>query len=93
MFAPPRAVAAIENMGVWASASGHNGEPIRKPRDRLTGQPRERQHSAAGGGTRDDWPRRGVRLNRRACTSRRLSPEKLFLVYWLYGAKEQHRGT
>ena len=29
---------------------------IRQPRDRLTGQPQERQHSAAKGGTRDRLP-------------------------------------
>jgi hypothetical protein len=46
---------------VWASAAGHNSEPIRQPRDRLTGQPQERQHSAAEGGTRDRLPpARGV---------------------------------
>ena len=40
-------------MGVWASAEGQNCETIRQSRDRLTGQPQERQHSAAEGGTRD----------------------------------------
>jgi hypothetical protein len=34
-------------MGVWAGAGGQrSGEAIRRLRDRLTGQPRERQHSA-----------------------------------------------
>jgi hypothetical protein len=31
-------------------------KPIRQPRDRLKGQPQERQHSAAEGGTRDRLP-------------------------------------
>ena len=31
-------------------------QTIRQPRDRLRGQPQERQHSAAGGGTRDRLP-------------------------------------
>ena len=35
-------------------------EPIRRPRDRLIGQPQERQHSAAAGGRGTDCPRRGV---------------------------------
>jgi hypothetical protein len=33
-------------------------ETIHQPRDRLTGQPQERQHSAAAGGTRDRLERR-----------------------------------
>ena len=32
------------------------GEPIRRPRDRLTGHPQERQHSAAERGTRERLP-------------------------------------
>jgi hypothetical protein len=40
-------------MGVWAGASA---ETIRQPRDRIKGQPQERQHSAAAGGTRDRLP-------------------------------------
>ena len=40
--------------GVWARAKA---ETIRQPRDRLTGQPQERQRSAADfGGTRDRLP-------------------------------------
>jgi hypothetical protein len=35
---------------------GSVAEPIRQPRDRLKGQPQERQHSAAAGGTRDRLP-------------------------------------
>jgi len=31
-------------------------QAIRQPRDRLKGQPQERQHSAAKGGTRDRLP-------------------------------------
>ena len=44
----PSAAAEVgaTEMGVWASAGGQNGESIRQPRDRLTGQPQERQHSA-----------------------------------------------
>jgi hypothetical protein len=33
-------------MGIRTSAGGQLGEPVRLPRDRLTGQPQERQHSA-----------------------------------------------
>jgi hypothetical protein len=35
---------------------GSAAETIRQPRDRLKGQPQERQHSAAVGGTRDRLP-------------------------------------
>ena len=35
---------------------GRDGELIRLHRDRLSGQPEERQHSAAIGGTRDRLP-------------------------------------
>jgi Putative transposase len=36
------------------------GEPIRHPRDRLTGQPEERQHSAAASGRGNECPPRGA---------------------------------
>ena len=35
---------------------GSVAETIRQPRDRLKGQPQERQHSAAAGGTQDRLP-------------------------------------
>jgi hypothetical protein len=59
-------------MGVWVSAGGQNSETIRQPRDRLTGQPQERQHSAAkrdagptapGGGSRFLTARASCRAN------------------------------
>jgi len=31
------------------------GEPVRQPRDRLTGQPEERQHSARVAGRNRSW--------------------------------------
>ena len=52
--------------GIWARA---RAKTVRQPRDRLTGQPQEPQHSAAvlltaGGGT--DCARRGVQFVLRA---------------------------
>jgi hypothetical protein len=49
----------FRKMGVWAGAEA---ETIRQPRDRLKGQPQERQHSAAEGGTRDRLPPAGRTL-------------------------------
>ncbi len=56
MFFTAAATSTLLEMGVWASAAGRIAEPIRQPRDRLMGQPQERQHSAALGGTRDRLP-------------------------------------
>lgn len=39
-----------------------------RARDRSTGQPQERQHSAAKGGTRDDCPRRGSHFPSSYCS-------------------------
>ena len=45
---------------VWRMG-GSAAETIRQPRDRLKGQPQERQHSAAAqAGRGTDCPRRGV---------------------------------
>ncbi len=38
-------------MGVWTMAAGQDGEPIRQPRDRLTGQLQERSLIAGGAST------------------------------------------
>jgi hypothetical protein len=50
-------------------------QAIRQPRDRLRGQPQERQHSAAEGGTRDRLPpARGSLLVARGIVTRRAGP-------------------
>ena len=49
-----------------------SAETIRQPRDRLRGQPQERQHSAAAGGTRDRLPpARGAKYLARGIVTRR----------------------
>ena len=48
----PKAVTEQNN----GRMGGSEAETIRQPRDRLKGQPQERQHSAAEGGTRDRPP-------------------------------------
>jgi hypothetical protein len=66
----------------WRSASGD----IRQPLDRSTGQPQERQHSAAVGGTRDRLPPASGSIELSSITSGRslagFKANRLPLPWW-----------